>query len=215
MPDVFTSEKENKSSDAPLRKTLYKDLPMQKRKPLSSFLMCPQDINFETMEDEEKIILFLRQHFIVNIPWILIGILLFISPTIINLTPLLDSLPANFRLILILVWYLLSFAYVLLKFINWFFNVYIVTDERVVDVDFYNLIYKEVHDARIDKIEDQTYKMGGVIRTLFNYGDVLIQTAAEVPNFDFLAVPHPDKVVKVLQDLQNEEKQEEIEGRIR
>ncbi len=70
-------------------------------------------------------------------------------------------------------------------------------------------------DANLDKIEDVTYKMGGVIRTLFNYGDVLIQTAAEVTNFDFLAVPYPDKVVKVLQDLRMEEQQEVIEGRVR
>ena len=52
------------------------------------------------------------------------------------------------------------------------FNVYIVTDERIIDIDFYNLIYKEVSDANIDKIQDVTYKMGGVVRTLFNYGDV-------------------------------------------
>ena len=43
----------------------------------------------------------------------------------------------------------------------------------------------------------------------------MIQTASEVPNFDFLAVPYPDKVVKVLQDLRVEEQQEAIEGRIR
>jgi hypothetical protein len=57
--------------------------------------------------------------------------------------------------------------------------------------------------------------MGGVVRTIFNYGDVLIQTASEVPNFEFLAVPKPDQVVKVLQDLRIEEQQEAIEGRVR
>jgi hypothetical protein len=57
--------------------------------------------------------------------------------------------------------------------------------------------------------------MGGAIRTIFNYGDVLVQTAGEVPNFDFLAVPNPDKVVKVLQELRIEEEIEKIEGRVR
>ena len=106
-------------------------------------------------------------------------------------------------------------AYILESFLTWFFNVYIVTDERIIDIDFYNLIYKEVSDANIDKIQDVTYKMGGVIRTLFNYGDVLIQTASEVPNFDFLAVPKPDMIARVLQDLRMEEQQELVEGRIR
>ena len=43
--------------------------------------------------------------------------------------------------------------------------------------------------------------MGGVARTIFNYGDVFIQTAAEVSEFDFLAVPNPDKVAKIIEDL--------------
>ena len=57
--------------------------------------------------------------------------------------------------------------------------------------------------------------MGGVIRTIFNYGDVYIQTAAEVPTFQFLAVPKPDRVARVLQDLIIEEEKEKLEGRVR
>ena len=57
--------------------------------------------------------------------------------------------------------------------------------------------------------------MGGVIRTVFNYGDVYIQTAAEVPAFEFLAVPKPDRVAGILQELRMEEEQEKLEGRVR
>src|SRR3989344_1977161 len=221
MPDIFTAEKVIKTNNPhptkPLhsKKTLYKDLPMQERKPLASFLMRPNGVHFETREEQEEIILFLRKHPITNIPWIFISILLFITPTIIATLGVIDSVPSNFRFVFFMIWYLISMAYTLESFLTWFFNVYIVTDERVIDIDFYNLTYKEVSDASIDKIEDVTYKMGGVIRTLFNYGDVLIQTAAEVTNFDFLAVPYPDKVAKVLQDLRLEEQQEMIEGRVR
>lgn len=208
MPDVFVSSKKGK-------KSLYKDLPMQERYPLASFLMVPHGINFETREMEEKVILFLRKHFITNIPWIFTGFIMLLTPTVVMSLSILESVPSNFRFIFIMIWYLITTAYILESFLTWFFNVYIVTDERIIDIDFYNLIYKEVSDANIDKIQDVTYKMGGVIRTLFNYGDVMIQTASEVPNFDFLAVPYPDKVAKVLQDLRTEEQQEAIEGRVR
>ncbi len=208
MPDVFVSSKKGK-------KALYKDLPMQERYPLASFLMVPHGINFETREKEEKVILFLRKHFITNIPWIFTGFIMLLTPTVVMSLSILESVPSNFRFIFIMIWYLITTAYILESFLTWFFNVYIVTDERIIDIDFYNLIYKEVSDANIDKIQDVTYKMGGVIRTLFNYGDVMIQTASEVPNFDFLAVPYPDKVAKVLQDLRTEEQQEAIEGRVR
>ena len=213
MPDIFSASKTKPAHVA--KKPLYKDLPMQERRPLASFLMRPHGVSFETREDEEQIILFLRKHFVTNVPWIFISIVMFLVPTVVISTNILNTVPANFRFIFMMIWYLVSVAYTLESFLTWFFNVYIITDERIVDVDFYNLTYKEVSDANLDKIEDVTYKMGGVIRTLFNYGDVLIQTAAEVTNFDFLAVPYPDKVVKVLQDLRMEEQQEAIEGRVR
>lgn len=218
MPDIFTSlspKVVGKKIEQNTKKILYKDLPMQERRPMASFLMRPNGVSFETREDEEQVILFLRKHFITNLPWVFVSIVMFCVPSFVNILGILDSIPANFRFIFILIWYLITMAYTLESFLTWFFNVYIVTDERIIDIDFYNLTYKEVSDANLDKIEDVTYKMGGVIRTLFNYGDVLIQTAAEVTNFDFLAVPYPDKVVKVLQDLRMEEQQEVIEGRVR
>ena len=208
MPDIFNAPKNHK-------KPLYKELPMQERRPLASFLMRPDGVHFETREEEEQIILFLRKHFITNVPWIFISCVMLFAPAFIASLRILDPIPTNFKFVFILIWYLITMAYTLENFLTWFFNVYIITDERIVDVDFYNLTYKEVSDANLDKIEDVTYKMGGVIRTLFNYGDVLIQTAAEVTNFDFLAVPYPDKVVKVLQDLRMEEQQEVLEGRVR
>lgn len=208
MPDVFVSSKKGK-------KALYKDLPLQERYPLASFLMVPYGINFETRESEEKVILFLRKHFITNIPWIFTGLIMILAPIVVMYLSILESVPSNFRFIFMMIWYLITMAYILESFLTWFFNVNVITDERIVDIDFHNLIYKEVSDANIDKIQDVTYKMGGVIRTLFNYGDVMIQTASEVPNFDFSAVPYPDKVAKVLQDLRTEEQQEAMEGRVR
>jgi uncharacterized membrane protein YdbT with pleckstrin-like domain len=106
-------------------------------------------------------------------------------------------------------------AYVFESFISWFFNVYIVTDERIVDVDFLHLVYRQISYAKIDQIQDITSEMGGVVRTIFNYGDVLIQTAAEISEFTFEAVPVPDQVIKTLSSLQAEEEQEKLEGRVR
>ncbi len=218
MPDIFVSHKKTvpakKTFEEPKR-VLYKDLPSQVHNPLSSIVYCPENLRFETMDRDEKVILFLRKHWITNLGWILMFLILVATPSLVFLTSILDGVPSNFRFVFMLIWYLISIAYFLESFLTWFFNVYIVTDERIIDIDFYNLIYKEISDANIDKIQDVTFKMGGVVRTLFNYGDVLVQTASEVPNFEFLAVPYPDRVVKVLQDLRIEEQQEAIEGRVR
>lgn len=231
MPDIFISpKKEEIKSNQEENSSLDKEIPVkkevkemlaetlvkkEKKSYLSSYLRNPKGINFEMKDKEEKIELLLRMHPITNIGWILVAIVMFFAPFIVKQFPIFDFLPQNYQFIVSLGWYLIILSFVLENFLTWYFNVYIITDERIIDVDFYNLIYKDVSEADIEKIQDVSYRMGGVVRTLFNYGDVFMQTAAEKPNFEFLAVPKPDRVVKLLQELRVQEKQEELEGRVR
>lgn len=222
MPDIFISEEENKKTPEvkPFVPEEIKEKPQYNEtgkvvNPLSSFIFHPKRIKFETKEGEEKVILVIRRHPATNLKWIIVSVLLVFAPLILSYVPFLSFLPKEFQTLVVLLWYLVTFAFSLLNFISWYFNVHIVTDERIIDIDYFNLIYKEVSDANIDKIQDVTYKMGGVARTMMNFGDVVIQTASEVPNFVFEAVPKPDKVAKILQDLRLEEQKEAIEGRVR
>ena len=47
--------------------------------------------------------------------------------------------------LLFAVWYLILAAFIFEEFLGWFFNVNIITDERIVEVDFHNLIYRRQH----------------------------------------------------------------------
>lgn len=210
MPDVFISQPkevapvkktELSSEDTPVVEKEESVHPRRRRSRLSAFSLYPDHIDFESRAKEEKVILFLRQHIIVNVKWVLAAAVMIITPTIASVFGVFSSLPSGFELVIILSWYLVTLAYAFENFLNWYFNVYIVTNMRIVDVDFHNLIYKQVSDANLDKIQDVTYNMGGVARTIFNYGDVFIQTASEVSEFDFLAVPNPDRVVKIINDF--------------
>jgi membrane protein YdbS with pleckstrin-like domain len=201
-----TEKKEVKKSEIDLEET---------SNPLASFATRPAGVRFETQAEEEEIILFLRKHWITNVPWILLGILLIFAPLALRWFPILNFLPTRYQLMAVTIWYLLTTIIIFERFLTWYFNVYIITDERIIDVDFHNLIYKEVSDAKIDKVQDITYRVGGAIRTLFHYGDVYIQTAAAVPNFEFLAVPKPEQVVRILDKLREEEEREFLEGRTR
>jgi uncharacterized membrane protein YdbT with pleckstrin-like domain len=211
MPDVFVSEVKNIENKPKDDKRHERHV----HHSLDSYCYFPDGIKFVSKDSEEKIVLFLRRHPITNIGWILISILMFLAPMVLDKFPLLSFLPDNFQFIAILGWYLITIAYTFESFLDWFFSVYIITDERVFDVDFVNLIYREISEANIDQIQDVTVAMGGVIRTVFNYGDILLQTASQVPRIEFEAVPHPDQVAKILRNLRVEEEQEKIEGRTR
>lgn len=191
-------------------------LPPKKGHSLSSFMVLPsKNVRFETQEPEEEILMILRAHWVTNLPWVFASVVLFFAPAVLRYFPLLSSFPARFQLIFVIVWYLVLLMFIFERFLMWFFNLSIITDERIIDIDFLDLIRKKVSDADIDKIQDVSFNNADAFGAIFNYGNVLVQTAAEIAEFVFGRVPNPAKVADVLQRLRTEEKIEEIEGRVR
>lgn len=178
---------------------------------LSAFLFKPQGIHFETQEKDEHIILLLRKHWITNFSWVSVTLFFIIIPVL--LFPFIVQngvLPADFPKVLIsflvMFWYLLTFSYMLVEFLLWYFTVSIVTNERIIDIDFVSILHKKFSATRISKVEDITLHSGGFTRTVFDYGDVLVQTAGTEGQFGFYAVPHPEEVVRIINNLMEEVK---------
>ena len=190
-------------------------LPGHSINPLAAFNYFPSKLDFINKDPEEEVILMLRRHPITNIKWILVAVAMIMLPPFVSILPFLDALPGKFFILLILAWYMITLSYIFEHFLNWYFSLCIITDERIFDVDFYNLIYRKITDAEIEEIQEVTVKIGGGLRTVFNYGDVLIQTASEIPEIVYEDVPTPDRVAKVLRELQVQEEVEKIEGRVR
>ena len=166
-----------------------------------AFVARPRGVNFESQSNQEKIILLLRRHWITNVRWMGIALAMALAPFLLSQAPFLAGFPPRFQLAALVSWYLLVLAYIIQQTLSWFFNVGIITNRRVVDIDFFNLIHKRISDADLDKIQDVTFKIDGTLRTIFNYGSVYIQTAAEKPELSFESVPNPGLVTKVLEKL--------------
>lgn len=213
MPDLYVA-KEEKPNTSEAGKTESMEF-ASSHNPFSSFCYRPAKTRFETQEREEQVVLLLRKHPITNLSWVLLTVLLVFAAMFFDYLPFFSSLPANYQLATYVLWHFLAAAIAIEGALTWFFNVNIITDERIVDVDFYTLIYREISDTQINKIQEVTHTMGGLLSIFFNYGNVKIQTAGAIPNFEFSQVPRPAHVVKILQGLQREEEQEQIEGRIR
>jgi uncharacterized membrane protein YdbT with pleckstrin-like domain len=182
--------------------------------PLAAFAVLPKRVSFETQEVKETIVLLLRKHWATNVPWVAVAVALALAPLVLQTFPLLVFLPFRFQVVAIVMWYLFTLAFILESFLSWYFNVYLVTDERLVDVDFYSLIYKRISETKIDRIQDVSYSQGGIVESVFNYGTVTIQTAGEVPEFEFTSVPRPAQITKVLNQLTLQEEKEKLEGRV-
>ncbi len=172
----------------------------------SSYCENPSDISFKNQEKDEKVLLFVRRHFITNFTWITMGIILALIPILIGPLSLVFNFSLSFvyaKLILFFTafYYLIAATYLFIKFITWYFNISFVTNLRIVDIDFSDVIYKNLASTKLSLVQDVSYTQTGVFRTFFHYGDVLIQTAGETTQFDFEAVPKPEDVVHIVGEL--------------
>ncbi len=159
---------------------------------------------FINEQEDEEVVLVLRAHPITNVKWILISIGALILPGLMTLTGALDDLPGKFVFLGKLFWYLGVMGYTFERFLNWYYSVFILTNERIVDIDFINLLYRIVSYATLNHIEEPVMAAGGFIRSWFRYGDIFIATAAEHPSIEARGVPYPDKVIKIISELSEE-----------
>lgn len=172
-----------------------------------AYLERPEKMHVAEQEPDEEIELLLRQHWFTNVPWIFYSIIAFFVPFVvlnIEIWLNLDFLPEPpFSVILasIIAWYMLITAYVTESFLHWYFNIYIVTNIHLIDIDFINLLNKSLVEVKLSDIESAAMSMRGVFSSLFNYGDVYVQTAADKQRITFASVPYPALVVDRINDL--------------
>ncbi|MCL5784447.1 MAG: PH domain-containing protein [Patescibacteria group bacterium] len=169
---------------------------------------CPSNIHFLDQEDNEHIELMVRKHGITNFPWIFNTLVIAVLPValfkigipsgLVKISPL----PFNLLVSTIVLWYLLVLAYALEKFLYWYFNIYIITNTHLIEVSFENLMNRNITSARLDDIQSSSSQIAGIVGSLFNFGNVVIETAAEKQRINFLSIPKPDFVAERIEDLQ-------------
>jgi hypothetical protein len=174
---------------------------------ISSFIAKPDNHRFEGEDNDEQILYVIRRSGITNIPWLISAVIFTIMPFIgipILRTLKLNGVPViSYQLILpaTLFWYLFVVGYVFQNFVNWFFNVFVISTKRILDMDFHGITYKNVSEATLENIEDVTSTVSGMFNTVFNIGNVFIQTAAEKTEFEFEGIDDPSKIRDVISDL--------------
>ena len=174
----------------------------------NAYVQNPQNCSFEGQDPDEKILLLLRAHPITNIPWITLSIIIFIIPFFASRITLffgfnLNAVPPTYLLIFLIIDYMLTLLIAYEGFLNWYFNATLITSEKIVDIDFEHILYKGVDLAPLSKIEEADSTTSGIIGTIFNYGDVAVQTAGAKVAIEMKKIPKPAHVADLILDLAN------------
>jgi len=176
----------------------------------SFFNSFPKGLTFHGKEKDENIILVVRSHWIVYVPFISAAFLIILFPLLFGF--MMSGLTNNIVLFLALFISCLTIALTIIiyGFVRWFYNVNIITDQRIIDLDFTSVVSHSLAEARLEKIEDITHKQPGVIGSLFDVGTVYFQTAGATPEIEFNNIPRPRDVQDILYDLLESKKRRKI-----
>ncbi len=194
-------------------------LPRRERKSLGALQVYPENVFFNSQDPGESIYILTRSHIAINTGWVIKFIFSIILPIIFTIglevfnsilvnrgiDPLgvRDLLPVESWLMVFLLYYSLALSYAIANFIDWYFDIYLVSNLRILHVDLKVFTGKSVAEAALVNIEDVSQSVVGFLPSFFNYGDVLVQTAAEKTKFNLKALPDPSWFRDVITDLSN------------
>lgn len=175
-----------------------------------TFKAFPKGFNFHGKELDEQIVLVIRSHWIIYVPQLLLAILVLVFPIIIGgvSSDLLENTSLFISLILTSI--MIAASIVVSAILKWYYNVSIITDQRVMDLDFPNVMSHSMTEAQLEHVEDVSHKQIGLLGSFFDVGTVYVQTAGTSQNLEFQNIPRPRDVQDILIDMLESKQKGEI-----
>lgn len=170
--------------------------------------------NLPGIKPDEQVIYLLRRHWIV--PMKTLGVLLIGAiipygvyvalaeafPTFLTIAPLIPLLALFASFYELAIWLL-----IVQEIVDYYLDTWIVTTERVIDISQHGLFQRTSAEVHLANVVDVTSEVKGFFHTMLNFGDVYIQTPAEVARFHFMEISRPDEVRQHLLKLVDEDRE--------
>ncbi len=155
---------------------------------------------FADQMDDENVLYVFRKHPIVMRKGLVIGLgALLIGP--LYTLALTYARPDNYRSIgFFFMSLLISFGIGLVLYfpswISWFYSVFIVTDQRLIQITQKGLFHRSVVDIGLSQIQMVNYEVAGLQETLLGFGTIMMQTY--LGDLIIHDIHHPAKIQKKL-----------------
>jgi uncharacterized membrane protein YdbT with pleckstrin-like domain len=84
-----------------------------------------------------------------------------------------------------------------ISWIPWYFSVFIVTDQRFIQIMQKGIFHRGVTDINLSQVQMVNYEIAGIEQTLLGFGTILVQTY--VGDLTIHDVHHPAKTARKIQ----------------
>lgn len=160
---------------------------------------------FYELDDDEKIILMVRQHFVTLLIklffWLIILSIPFILRYIIfNVLGFVSNDLNIISIILIDIYLLFAFCFLLTFISLYYLNIHIVTNKRILDIDQLSATNHKTAETKLENIQDVSAKVKGIWGNIFNFGTVDIQSAGAEIRISFENIGNPKLVKRIILD---------------
>lgn len=169
---------------------------------------------FPEQHENEEIVLFTRRHGIVFFTHVFVT--LFIGAIIeVGLFLMYFYFPFIYEnqeaiTVTVIIGFIVALMIWLVLFIGWidyYLDVWIVTTERIVEIKQNALFNRQISELELEDVEDVSAKVVGFWGTMLGFGTIFVQTAATTEMFEFLRIPKPYEVQKVVLALRSQMEQ--------
>jgi len=156
----------------------------------------------------EKPVLFMRKHPAILASQLAIQIILALMPAVgylllsdVVAAWLADPALGPIVVLLLSLFELCVLLFAYNAFMDWYLDIWVVTDERIVDVNQSGVFGREIGELQLSKIQDVNVEQRGLFATVLRYGKIRVQSAGEKVEFEFDGLAHPNEVQKKIIEL--------------
>jgi len=149
-----------------------------------------------TLKPEEAVLRVARNFWLVYVPHLFVGAFFILLAFFVMSFLISEYGGAGFAVFLVL--NVIGAWHVARTLVKWHWNAFVVTNFRVVDVDQRGFFERVVSEAPIDKIQDLSYSVKGVLGTVFNFGSVSLQTSGSNALIDLSNTKNPKELYHLI-----------------
>lgn len=161
------------------------------------------------LEKNEKLIKKVRKHWFILFKQVVVLIFIFILPFVLYLFLKVSNIAEDYEqlsfifspalfLFVSASWSLLIWMKLASVWTDYYLDMWMITNKRVIDVEQKGFFHREISTMRMEQVQDVTIEIKGVIGTLFDFGDIHVQSAGESREFTIHGIPAPRRAKEVV-----------------
>jgi uncharacterized membrane protein YdbT with pleckstrin-like domain len=134
--------------------------------------------SFPGQHEDEEVLLVFRQHPLVMRKELILGLLallVIVLPFDFTYTlahPTLESIAVKVAIFVPIIVFLVWFY----AWVGWYYSVYIVTGQRIIEIRQHGLFNRRVSEWRLEMVQNVNYHIKGLEAVIFGFGDITAQT---------------------------------------